>query len=348
MSLYKKEMQKLIEGDKLFLKRYLDDKTILVSGASGMIGTCLIDLLMSYNEICKKNVKIVALSRNEQYAKERFECYWKDSNFQYFSCDVNQGVPECGDVDYVIHAASNSHPVQYAKNPIGTIMTNVTGTKNLLDYAVSHRTERFCFVSSVEIYGENRGDVEKFCEDYSGYIDCDTLRAGYPESKRLGEALCNAYRQQYGLKFCVPRLSRVYGPTMLPTDSKVTAQFIRKAVAGQDIVLKSKGKQKFSYTFSTDAAMGILYILLLGNAGEAYNVADEDSDIMLLDLAERIAELVGTKVVFKLPDKNERIGYSTETKALMDATKLCALGWKARVHWEQGLACMLEGKGCRG
>lgn len=345
MNLYEHEMQQLIENNKLLLKEYLEDKKVLVSGATGMIGTCLIDFLMLYNKIYHKNIKITVLSRNEKYAKERFKSYWKNSNFQYYSCDINSSIPECGYADYVLHAASNSHPVQYATDPIGTILTNVEGTKNLLDYAVNYRAERFCFLSSVEIYGENRGDIEKFSEDYLGYLDCNTLRAGYPESKRLGEALCNAYQQQYGLDFCIPRLSRVYGPTMLPTDSKVIAQFIRKAKAGQDIVLKSNGKQKYSYTFVTDAVTGILYTLLLGSTGNAYNVADEASDITLLELAKRIAELVGTKVVFALPDENECRGYSTETKALMDTTKLRSLGWNARVHWEQGLACMLE-EGC--
>lgn len=285
---------------------------------------------------------VIALSRNEERARERFGTYWDNDCFKYLSCDVNEEIPECGPVDYVIHAASNTHPLQYSDDPIGTIASNVVGTKNLLDYAVSHRALHFCFVSSVEIYGENRGDTEKFDEKYLGYIDCNTLRAGYPESKRLGETLCNAYSQIYGLAFTIPRLSRVYGPTMMSSDTKAISQFIGKAAAGENIVLKSEGNQKYSYTFVTDAVSGILYTMLMGRPGEAYNVADEKSDITLKDLAEILARIAGTRVIFELPDEKERLGYSTATKAMLNADKLKKLGWTPEVPMEEGLKCTVK------
>ena len=340
MGLYQYELEQLINQTLPWEK--LSGKTILISGATGMLGKCLIDFLMLKNAAENAKIQIIALSRDEVRAKERFADYWDSELFQYISCDVNKGIPECGQVDYIIHAASNTHPLQYSQDSIGTITSNVIGTKNLLDYAVTHGTQRFCFVSSVEIYGENRGDVEKFDEKYLGYIDCNTLRAGYPESKRLGETLCNAYRQTYGLDFVIPRLSRVYGPTMLASDSKAISQFIRKAAAGEDIVLKSEGNQKYSYTFVTDAVAGILYCLLLGESGEAYNAADEKSDISLKDLAEYLAQIAGTKVIFELPDEKERRGYSTATKAMLDAGKLEKLGWCPRVHIAEGLQCTVE------
>lgn len=340
MGLYQYELEQLINQTLPWEK--LSGKTIMISGATGMLGKCLIDFLMLRNAMENAKIQIIALSRNEVRAKERFADYWDSELFQYISCDVNKSIPECGQVDYIIHAASNTHPLLYSQDSIGTITANVIGTKNLLDYAVTHGTQRFCFVSSVEIYGENCGDVEKFDEKYLGYIDCNTLRAGYPESKRLGETLCNAYRQTYGLDFVIPRLSRVYGPTMLSSDSKAISQFIRKAAAGEDIVLKSEGNQRYSYTFVTDAVAGILYCLLLGESGEAYNAADEKSDISLKDLAEYLAQIAGTKVIFELPDEKERRGYSTATKAMLDAGKLEKLGWCPRVHIAEGLQCTVE------
>ena len=340
MKYYRHEMEQINHQTLPWEK--LSGKTIMISGATGMLGKCLIDFLMLRNAMENAKIQIIALSRNEVRAKERFADYWDSELFQYISCDVNKSIPECGQVDYIIHAASNTHPLQYSQDSIGTITSNVIGTKNLLDYAVTHGTQRFCFVSSVEIYGENRGDVEKFDEKYLGYIDCNTLRAGYPESKRLGETLCNAYRQTYGLDFVITRLSRVYGPTMLSSDSKAISQFIRKAAEGEDIVLKSEGNQKYSYTFVTDAVAGILYCLLLGESGEAYNAADEKSDISLKDLAEYLAQIAGTKVIFELPDEKERRGYSTATKAMLDAGKLEKLGWRPRVHIAEGLQCTVE------
>ena len=340
MSIYSQQLEKLNNQSLPWGK--FAGKTILISGATGMIGKCLIDVLMLCNETKHSDMRIIALSRNEVRAQERFRAYWKKDAFQYISCDINKAIPECGQVDYVIHAASNTHPLQYSEDPIGTIASNVIGTKNLLDYAVSHGAKHFCFVSSVEVYGENRGDTEKFDEKYLGYIDCNTLRAGYPESKRLGETLCNAYGQTYGLAFSIPRLSRVYGPTMLPSDTKAISQFIRKAAGGENIVLKSEGNQKYSYSFVTDAVSGILYVMLLGKPGEAYNVADEQSDITLKELAGILAHIAGTQVIFELPDERERRGYSTATKAMLDASKLRTLGWTPQVHMAEGLQCTVE------
>ena len=145
-------------------------------------------------------------------------------------------------------------------------------------------------------------------------------------------------RKLYGLDFVIPRLSRVYGPTMLQSDSKAISQFIKRAANGEDIILKSEGNQKYSYSFVTDAATGILYTLLLGECGHAYNIADKKSDITLKELAHCLAQIAGTKVIFELPDESERRGYSTATKAMLCADKLEQLGWRANVHMEAGLA----------
>ena len=344
MAGYMEELAYWSEQNSLWQK--LKGATIMISGATGMLGRCLVDLFMMHNKQVPAyesgRVRIIALSRNEASARERFGDYWDSPLFRYISCDVNDAIPECGKIDYIIHAASNTHPRLYSEDSIGTIASNVFGTKNLLDYGVSHGIRQFCFVSSVEVYGENRGDREKFDENYLGYLDCNTLRAGYPESKRLGETLCNAYRETYGIDFVIPRLSRVYGPTMLKSDTKAISQFIKKAAAGENIVLKSEGNQKYSYSFVTDAAAGILWSMALGTSGEAYNVADEESDITLKELAEMLAGIAGTRVVFELPEEMERKGYSTATKAMLDGGKLGQLGWAARVHMKEGLLETVE------
>lgn len=342
MQTYKEEIETLLKQTMPWGQ--ISGKTILISGATGMIGKCIIDILMQYNDFCTANVtrpaaavKVIALSRNEENAEKRLFEHWNKETFQYIFCDINQSIPECGPVDYIIHAASNTHPLQYSGDPVGTIAANVIGTKNLLDYAVSHKTKRFCFLSSVEIYGENRGDTDRFREDYLGYLDCNTLRAGYPESKRVGETLCNAYYQAYHLDFVIPRLSRVYGPTMLMSDSKAISQFIKKAAAGEDIVLKSAGGQLYSYTYVLDAAMGVLAVLLDGKCGEAYNISDVESEVTLRQITEWLAKDNGVEVCFEIPDATEQAGYSTATKAILDTQKISALGWQPQTHMREGL-----------
>ncbi len=330
MTKYEEELRYWSQQKRIW--ENLEGKTILISGISGAVGRCLTELFMLHG-----GIQVIGISRNEQTAKDCLEKYWDSNFFRYLPCDVNTPIPECGSVDYIIHAASNTHPKQYAQDPIGTITANVFGTKNMLDYGISHGLRRFCFVSSVEIYGENRGDKRKFDESYLGYLDCNTLRAGYPESKRLGEALCNAYGEKYGVDFVIPRLSRVYGPTMLNSDSKAISQFIKKAKSGEDIVLKSRGEQEYSYVFVLDAAVGIVWSLVFGRRGEAYNVTDENSEITLKELAEGLAKLAGTRVVYEQSDEMERKGYSAATRAVLDGRKIAQIGWQARIGMEEGL-----------
>lgn len=317
----------------------LSDKSVLISGASGLIGSFLIHVLMYKNIVDDLKCKVYAMSRSVQKGKEIFYKYNESDFFKFISHDINYPF-ELGNVcniDYILHLASNTHPVAYATDPIGTITANVIGTHNMLNFAVAHNTQRFVFASSNEIYGENRGDTEFFDECYCGYIDCNTLRAGYPESKRCGEALCQAYIKQNNLDVLIARFTRTYGPTMLMSDTKAISQFIKNGIAGENIVLKSIGTQYYSYTYVADAVSGLLTILLLGTTGNAYNIADEGGDIMLKDLAAMIAEISGTGIAFDLPNETEKAGYSTATKARLNGAKLKALGWNPKYDIKSGL-----------
>ena len=182
------------------------------------------------------------------------------------------------------------------------------------------------YPSSVEIYGNAR-DEDSFTEDYTGQLNLSTSRSCYTESKRLSESLCQSYISEKGAKVKIVRLSRVFGPTMLMNDSKASSQFIVKALNGEDIVLKSKGEQLFSYTYVADAVSAMLHVLLHGENGVAYNISNAVCDVHLKDFARLCAEWAGRDVVFDLPSETERKGFSIAMRAILDNSRLRSLGW---------------------
>ena len=317
----------------------LSGETIIISGATGMIGRFMTDVILYKHKIDRLQCTVCALGRDTNKALRRFSAYINREDFKYICCNIcsKETLNDINEADYILHFASNTHPVAYATDPIGTITANVIGTHNLLELASEKHTKRFLFASSVEIYGENRGDIERFDEGYCGYINCNTLRAGYPESKRCGEALCQAFIKEKEADIVIARLARVFGPTMLMDDSKAVAQFIKKGIVREDIILKSGGKQFFSYCYVSDAVSGILYCLLEGKCGEAYNIADVCCDITLKELANIIAAYNGSKVISGISDTAESTGYSALTKALLNSEKLQGLGWKVKYDIYTGI-----------
>ena len=323
----------------------LENTCVLIAGATGLIGRCLIDLLMYMNEHKDLCCNITAVSSNMDNAVKRFpKKYFESEFFNYVRHDIS--APFANDqvkrYSYILHLASNTHPIAYAERPIDTILANVYGTKNLLDVCFVNDGCRFVFPSSVEIYGENRGDVEMFDEDYLGYINSNTLRAGYPESKRVCESLCQAYIKEKKIDAVIPRLPRIYGPTMQSNDSKAMAQFIRKAVGGENIVLKSDGRQYYSFLYVADAVTGILTTLFFGKNGEVYNVADPSCDGTLKDAAKVCASIGGGGISFDIPSEIERQGYSIATKARLDGSRIRKMGWKPVYDFESGIRRTIE------
>ena len=325
----------------------LKNRTFLISGATGMLGSLLTDIILLGNQERNYNCRIIALIRDTEKARRRFMGLGEKEGLYLKVADLSKPFPpdfadSFGTIDYIVHAASNTHPRQYATDPVNTILTNIIGTNNLLSLAAGQRVRRFLFLSSVEIYGENRGDRKLFDETYCGYIDSNTLRAGYPEGKRAGETLCQAYANQFGVDFVTARLARAYGPTLQRSDTKAMSQFLWNALEKKPIVLKSAGIQQYSYIYAGDAVLGILWLLTEGMNGEAYNLSGKDSNVTLKELASIIAALAGTSVAFELPDEIESAGYSKATIAMMDDRKIHATGFEPYYSLHDGLSVTLS------
>lgn len=337
---YRIELAKVNQAKNDWSK--IENHSFLIIGATGMIGSYMIDVLMARNESVNANIHVYAMGRSIERLAKRFSMYVDSRLFHMVEADVTQPIPMDKEVDYIFHGASNTHPRAYATDPIGTIMTNLMGTQQVLDFAAENKVKRVAFLSTVEIYGENRGDVKKFKEDYCGYIDCNTLRAGYPEGKRASESLCQAYIAKHNIDIVIPRICRTFGPTMLLNDSKASSQFILNAVNNEDIVLKSEGNQYFSYAYVGDVAYALLYLLANGEKGEAYNIAVPEFDLHLKDLAQALANINHRDVIFDLPDEEERKGFSTASQALLDSKKIEAAGWHSLFHLEGALGNTVE------
>ena len=320
----------------------LNEKTIMITGATGMVGRYLIEVLLYRNSHHHAGIKIVAVGRNEEKFRQRFSGLLGAEEISFYKADVQKPIEYKEHLDYVIHMASNTHPRLYASDPIGTEMSNILGTYYLLNMISEIPGCRFLFTSSGDIYGDNRSGKPFLEETDCGYIDCNTLRAGYIEGKRASEALCNAFLEAKGVDFVTARLCRIYGPTLQLTDSKAISQFILKAVKGEDIVLKSKGTQTFSYLYIYDIVSALLYILTKGKTGNAYNVADNKQSLSLLELASMLAEIGESRVVFDSPDSLEAKGASTFHDVKLDANKLYNLGWRSEVSLKDGLRATIN------
>lgn len=299
----------------------LNNKTIMISGGTGFIGSFIIGVIRYRNEKYNANTKIISLSRKGGNSDEMVE---------YLKTDITQSVLYDGKVDYILHLASNTHPKQYGEDPVGTITTNVIGCNNLLKLATDKKAT-FLLASSVEIYGQ--GTEMPMDEQYCGYIDCNIARSGYNEAKRTSEILCQSYKQQYEIEVKIARLARVFGVDN-KIDTKAMSQFMDKAVTGENIVLKSKGNQRFSYCYVADAVSGILKVLLDGEIGEAYNIADEDEGMTLGEYAEYMALLANKEVIYQIEDDKAA---SRASFALMDCTKIKKIGWKPMYTVKEGL-----------
>lgn len=302
--------------------------TVLITGATGLIGGCLTDLLMKYS-----GCHVYALGRNRQRARQRFSDYWEEERFHFLEHDISKPMTVDIDFQWMIHAASNASPNFFLQQPVEVMKANLLGLCNLLDYGRQHKLQRMVYVSSGEVYGE--GDGKTFTEQSSGFIDILSPRSCYPSSKRAAETLCAAYCQEYNMEVVVARPCHTYGPYFTESDNRVYAQFIRNVLNGEDIILRSKGEQYRSWIYVVDCAAAILLLLAKGQSGEAYNVANSESNITIRQLAEHIATLGERKVIMNVvPSGNT----TPITKAVFSTEKMEQLGWLPLFTMEEGLA----------
>ena len=321
----------------------LNGSTVFITGATGFIGSCIIRALMCRNLHMGGNIKIAALVRNRIKANAMFLDYLQSGMLEIVEGDVCERIAYGGAADYVIHCASNAAPKEYASDPIGTMRTNFFGTFNLLDFAKEKNARKFLYVSTIEIYGNTENAETQ--ENGYGYIDAVNPRSCYPISKKACETAAVCYSAQYGLNVSIGRLSYIFGAGMRKNDSKVVAVLANAAAKREEMVLKSKGEQRRSYTYISDAVTGLLTVLLRGENRVAYNIASSLCVTTIADIGATLEDIYkdeGVRLRFDLPSEEEKKRFSPIKDSVLANYKLKTLGWREQIGLRDGLKRMAD------
>ncbi|WP_299330809.1 NAD-dependent epimerase/dehydratase family protein [uncultured Psychrobacter sp.] len=333
------DLNQLLEQDIPW--HLLRGKIVLITGATGMLASYVGFTLLYLNEQLDLNIKPVFLARSEQKLKQ----VYGDALSQVHCLvqDVCEPMEYEGVVDYIFHAAGAASPYYIINDPVGIINANVQGTQQVLELARNSQTENVVFASTREVYGHVAGKTS-ITETDMGVLDPLNPRDCYPESKRLAEALFTAYHTQYGINFNSMRIAHTYGPGMqIEGDGRVMSDFINDAVNARDIILKSTGEAERAFCYITDAVSGIFRVMLQGEATEAYNLANENDPVRIIELAHLLQQLAGNKKSVNIEvNESNNAGYTNYARTALDTTRLNALNWQPVVGLEEGLMRTLK------
>lgn len=318
----------------------LHNKSILITGATGLIGSLLVKSILYYSSTNNKKITVGVLVRNKEKAQKLFSEF-DTSNLVYEVCDVNNLEKLSIDYDYIIHTASTTTSIDFIKKPVETILTTVQGTNNLLKIAKETNVKGFLYLSSMEVYGNLSHELLN--EDDVGILKIKDLRSSYPQSKRLTENLCISYAHEYDVDAKIVRLTLTFGPGVPESDNRVFAQFAKSAIKNEDIVLLTKGGTKRDYLYTADAVKGILISLLKGEKGEIYNLSNPDSYCSILDLAKMFCKVANSNSTIKFDlDEEKASKYAKEVHIQLDNTRIDNLGKFERLPFEQHIKNTLE------
>ncbi len=306
---------------------------ILVTGATGLIGSTLARALVCASEERNLGLKVAALVRNPQKGKTMLGACLEDG-LELIIGDVCKTLSVEGPVDYIIHGASITTSKDFVDRPVETIRTALEGAENVLELAREKEIRSMVYLSSMEIYGVTDSAHEEVYESDYGYIDPLQVRSSYSEGKRMVEGLCAAYADEYRVPVKMARLAQTFGAGIPKSENRVYAQFARSIMKDEDIVLHTDGSKAHCYCYTADTVLGILTILLRGESGEAYNVSNEATFGTIREMAEMLIARhpeSGSKLVFDIPEDEKEYGYAPTSRMLIKSDKLRALGWQPQV-----------------
>lgn len=339
----------IIEGGLSLRKFY--GKTVLISGANGYVPAYFVHTFVALNKYYGAGIRILALCRNRERAEKRFAEYIGRDDFEIIVQDVCEPVCMQENINIFIHAASPAGIKKRHEDPVNTFLANVKGAENMLELARKNPCEYFLFLSSVDVYGR-MNNRDRLKESDSGYLDPLNIRNSYSCGKRAAESLCKAYQVKYNLPVYIVRPFQIMGPGPELDDGRLHIDFISQILERKQITLKSDGTVVRSFMYISDAVKAMLYVMLKGNPGEAYNIVSESGEASVKELADLMAGIVDDRNVTVKFDYEQRETIEV-TGALSvvtgDSTKIRSLGWTCDYSLAEGSSRMMEfyGISCR-
>lgn len=341
--IFKEDLEYINNVDFVDWKK-LENKTVLVTGGTGLIGYYFINALLFRNLTMQSNIKVIALVRDLDKANKMYNVQLKtDCGLKFIIGDVEEVHAIEEQIDFIMHGASPTASNFFVEYPVETIKTAVQGTINMLEFAKRKEVQGFVYLSSMEVYGAPQTDDLIF-EYQATTVDTMSVRSCYPEAKRLCESLCVSYASEYNVPANAIRLAQTFGPGVPKGDNRVFAEFARCAMQGKDIVLQTAGTSKRCYLYNADAVTSILTIMTVDVKGEIYNAANSDTYCSIVEMARMVAEELGkdnTKVIVPTDGKHER-KFPPPHMLNLDSSKLQALGWKATRDLKEMFKRMVE------
>lgn len=310
----------------------ISGKTFLITGATGLIGSIIIKCLLKIKAEDGCEMNIIGVCRDAEKPKKIFGKDFDRIQWVVQVLSEPFAVP-LPPIHYIIHCASPTASKFLNENPVETMRDIYAGTDELLKLARAKNIESMVYLSSIETYGviEEEGSV---AEDTAGYVSSTNTRSSYPIAKRAAECLCHAYCKEYSVPVKIARLTQVFGAGVQKGDSRVFAQFARSIINGEDIVLHTSGESSKPYCYTTDAVNALFYILLRGENGEAYNVANEETFISIKEMAHMLADRFSQSSHVRIESHSD-LGYAPITKVNLSTKKLKSLGWAPKVGLEE-------------
>jgi UDP-glucuronate decarboxylase len=230
-----------------------NDKTILITGATGFIGTNLTIKLLT------NNYKIIAVDNHFSSSQKNLETINNhilkqqidNNNFIFFNYDIINSLENLitQKVDYIFNLACPASPPQYQRDPIYTFKTSIWGVENLIQLALKNDCP-LVHSSTSEVYGDAL--IHPQDENYFGNVNTVGIRSCYDEGKRASETLIYGYVKTKNLKGKIVRIFNTYGPFMDKNDGRVVSNFINQAIKNHDITIYGNGLQTRSFCYIDD------------------------------------------------------------------------------------------------